>query len=272
MPEGDTVWLVARRMHDALAGHVLTAADLRVPRLATVDLTGREVTEVVSRGKHLLTRLGGRATLHTHLRMDGAWHLYRHGTRWRGGPAWQVRVVLTTDAWQSVGFRLPVVELLPTTEEHRVVGHLGPDLLGDDWDADEAVRRLRADSDRPVGEALLDQRNLAGLGNLYRVELCFLAGVTPWAPVRDVPDLRRVVGDAHRLLRANRHVPEQVTTGDPGRGRRHHVFERTGRPCHRCGALVRRGMQQSPPRERVTYWCPGCQRGPSPPGTDAPSR
>src|SRR3954447_24833814 len=130
MPEGDTVWLAARRMHDALAGQALVRTDFRVPDLATVDLSGRDVLEVVSRGKHLLTRIDGGLTLHTHFRMDGTWHLYPSGARWTGGPAWQVRLVLETEQWQAVGYRLPVVELLPTADEHRVVGHLGPDLLG----------------------------------------------------------------------------------------------------------------------------------------------
>ena len=168
MPEGDTVWLAGQRLHDALAGRALTTSDFRVPQLATTDLTGRDVLEVISRGKHLLTRVEGGLTLHTHFRMDGTWHLYRPGEQRRGGPDWQVRVVLANAEWEAVGYRLPVVELLETADEHRAVGHLGPDLLGPDWSTDEAVRRLRADPGREIGMALLDQRNLAGLGNLYQ--------------------------------------------------------------------------------------------------------
>jgi endonuclease VIII len=175
MPEGDTVWLAGRRLHDALAGDRLTRSDFRVPQLATTDLAGRTVTEVVSRGKHLLTRVDDDLTLHTHFRMDGTWHLYRPGDRWRGGPQWQVRVLLETAAWQAVGYRLPVVELLPRDREDDAVGHLGPDILGPDWDPAEAVRRLAAQPDREVGDALLDQRNLAGIGNLYKAESLFLA-------------------------------------------------------------------------------------------------
>jgi len=156
MPEGDTVWLAGRRLHDALAGRVLTRTDFRVPQLATADLTGRTVTDVVSRGKHLLFRIDDGLTLHTHFRMDGAWHLYRHGDRWRGGPEWQVRLLLANDTWQAVGYRLPVVELLARDHEGDAVGHLGPDLLGPDWDPDEAVRRLAADPDREIGPALRD--------------------------------------------------------------------------------------------------------------------
>ncbi|MDQ1600728.1 MAG: endonuclease, partial [Actinomycetota bacterium] len=129
MPEGDTVWLAGRRLHEALAGRVLTRTDFRVPQLATADLTGRTVTEVVSRGKHLLFRIDDALTLHTHFRMDGTWHLYRHGDRWRGGPEREVRLLLENDTWQAVGYRLPVIELLPRDHEGDAVGHLGPDLL-----------------------------------------------------------------------------------------------------------------------------------------------
>ena len=148
MPEGDTVWLAAHRLHEALAGRTLVRCDLRVPRLATTDLSGRRVEEVVPRGKHLLTRIEGGWTLHSHLRMDGSWQVYGAAERWRGGPMHQVRAVLGTAERVAVGYRLPVLELLPTAEEESVVGHLGPDLLGPGWDAAEAVRRLLADPAR----------------------------------------------------------------------------------------------------------------------------
>jgi len=268
VPEGDTVWLAAKRMHEALAGRVLTSSDFRVPQLATTDLAGRVVREVVPRGKHLLTRLsaeGGHAglTLHTHFRMDGTWHLYRPGDRWRGGPAWQVRVVLENAEWQAVGYRLPVVELLETADEAEVVGHLGPDVLSDDWDADEAVRRLLADPEREIGMALLDQRNLAGLGNLYRTEVLFLRGLTPWTPVGDVSDLAALVEKGRRLMLANRGHWEQSTTGSLRRGEHHWVFERTGQPCRRCGTRIVTAEQGAAPRARLSYWCPRCQLGPA---------
>jgi endonuclease-8 len=268
VPEGDTVWLAAQRMHEALAGRVLTTTDFRVPSLATTDLSGRSVLEVVPRGKHLLTRLEGGLTLHTHFRMDGSWHLYRPGDRWTGGPAWQVRAVLENADWQAVGYRLPVVELLATDDEAGAVGHLGPDVLADDWDAGEALRRLRADPAREVGMALLDQRNLAGLGNLYRTEVLFLRGVTPWTAVGDVPDLPALVERGRRLMLANRGHWEQSTTGSLRPGETHWVFERSGRPCRRCGTRVLSAEQGDPPYARLSYWCPRCQRGPAP----APSR
>jgi formamidopyrimidine-DNA glycosylase len=262
MPEGDTVWLAGRRLHDALAGHTLVRGDLRVPRYAAADLAGLDVVEVASRGKHLLIRLSDAHTLHTHFRMDGSWHLYRSHESWRGGPTWQIRVLLSTDTHDAVGYRLPVVDLLPTADEPRVVGHLGPDLLGPDWEPAEALRRLRTSPDAEIGSALLDQRVMAGLGNLYRTELCFLHGVTPFTAVVDVPDLPRVVDRAHRLLMANRERPEQVTTGLAGRGSSHWVFER--RTCLRCGTQVSTARQGPGTHDRITYWCPRCQKGPSP--------
>jgi endonuclease-8 len=252
-------------MHDALAGRALTRSDFRVPALATTDLRSRDVLEVTARGKHLLTRIDGGLTLHTHFMMDGSWHLYRPTSTWTGGPAWQVRVVLVNDEWQAVGYRLPVVELLETAREHDAVGHLGPDLLGADWDEATALRRLAADPTREIGPALLDQRNLAGIGNLYKTEALFLGGVTPWTPVSDEPDLQRLVRRARRLLMANRERWEQTTTGSLRRGEHHWVFERGGSPCRRCGTRIRQAMQGEPPYQRVCYWCPTCQRGPSPP-------
>ena len=167
MPEGDTVWLAGRRH---ARGTRRAAADARrtsgCPGTPPTDLTGRTVLEVASRGKHLLTRIDGDLTLHTHFRMDGSWRLFRAGQRWTGGPAHTIRVVLANAEWSAVGYRLPVVELIPTSEERQVVGHLGPDLLGPDWDPDVALANLRGRPDEQIGVALLDQRNLAGLGNI----------------------------------------------------------------------------------------------------------
>jgi endonuclease VIII len=270
VPEGDTVWLAAKRMHEALADQVLTRSDFRVPQLATVDLSGQTVLAVVPRGKHMLTRLSSGLTLHTHFRMDGSWHLYRPGDRWQGGPAWQVRVVLENRQWQAVGYRLPVVELVE--DEAAAVGHLGPDVLADDWDLDRAVANLRAQPDREIGMALLDQRLLAGLGNLYRTEVLFLRGLTPWVRVADVPDLPALVEKGRRLMLANRGHWEQATTGSLRHGEHHWVFERGGRPCRRCGARILVAEQGDPPYARLSYWCPRCQRGPAPPPMPPPSR
>ncbi|MCV2488425.1 DNA glycosylase [Geodermatophilus sp. YIM 151500] len=264
MPEGDTVWLAAKRMHTALAGATLRRGELRVPQLAAVDLAGATVREVVPRGKHMLTRFTDGRTLRTHYRMDGSWHIYRHGTRWRGGPAFAVRAVLATDEWECVGYRLHDVALVPTSEEDRLVGHLGPDVLGPDWDLDEALRRLRATPDEQIGVALLDQRNLAGIGNLYKVESLFLCGVHPWTRVADVADLAALVDRARTLMLVNRDRPEQSTTGDLRRGSDHWVAGRKGRPCRRCGTPILLGDQGPDLQERVTWWCPRCQAARSP--------
>ncbi|MFF4824439.1 Fpg/Nei family DNA glycosylase [Streptomyces sp. NPDC001312] len=265
MPEGDTVWQTARRLHDALAGKVLTRSDFRVPKYATVDLTGRTVLDAVSRGKHLLTRFEGGLTLHSHLLMEGAWKVYGTGERWKGGPGHQIRAVLGTADRAAVGYRLQVLELLRTSEEDRTVAHLGPDLLGPDWDPDLALANLLADPGRPLGEALLDQRNLAGIGNVYKSELCFLLGVTPWLPVGALPADRaaKLPALAKRLLEANRDRVVRRTTGL--RGQDLFVYGRAPRPCLRCGTSVRVADQGDGSQERPTFWCPSCQAGPAPP-------
>jgi endonuclease-8 len=265
MPEGDTVWQAARRLHDALAGRVLTRSDFRVPAYATVDLAGRTVLDTVARGKHLLTRIEGGLTLHSHLRMDGAWKVYGSGESWKGGPAHQIRIVLATAGRSAVGYRLPVLELLPTAQESQAVGHLGPDLLGADWDPERALANLLADPARPLGEALLDQRILAGIGNVYKSELCFLLGVTPWLAVGSLPaeQASQLPGLAKKLLEANRDRAIRQTTGL--RAPRLFVYGRAPRPCLRCGTSLRVADQGDGSQERPTYWCPVCQRGPAPP-------
>jgi endonuclease-8 len=257
MPEGDVVWLAARRLHEALAGRVLTRSDVRVPRYATTDLAGRAVTEGAARGKHLLIRVEGGITVHTHLRMDGSWRIRPAGDRIT--PSHRIRLVLANDTWQAVGYQLGIVEVLPTAREASVVGHLGPDLLGPDWDPAEAVRRLRATPDRAVGEALLDQRNLAGIGNLYKAEVLFLRGVDPWRPAGDVTGLDGLVSLARRLMDANKERSGQVTTGVWRRGEQTWVYGRAGRPCRRCGTPIRAADQGSDTTERITFWCPHCQ-------------
>jgi endonuclease VIII len=258
MPEGDVVWYTARRLHEALAGRTLTRSDFRVPRLATADLTGDVVIETIARGKHLLTRTKNGLTVHTHLRMDGSWRVRPAAEPLRDSH--RIRLVLANEDWRAVGYQLGVVELIRTSEESQVTGHLGPDLLGPDWDCDEAVRRLSADPGRPIGEALLDQRNLAGIGNFYAVEMMFLRGVNPWQPVGDVADLKALVELGRRLLEANKARIGQVTTGDTTPGRQAWAYGRRGQPCRRCGTRIRSGEQGVAGRERIRFWCPACQR------------
>ncbi|MDG4829704.1 DNA-formamidopyrimidine glycosylase family protein [Solwaraspora sp. WMMD1047] len=272
MPEGDTVWNTARVLHRALAGRRLTGSDFRVPQLATADLTGSAVVAAISRGKHLLLRLrqpdDRQLTLHSHLRMDGAWRVYAPGQRWTGRPGHLIRVVLRTAEPVAVGYHLHEVALVPTAEEDSLVGHLGPDLLGPDWDPAEAVRRLAARPDTSIAEALLDQRNLAGIGNLYKCEVLFLRGISPWTPVRAVPDLPGLVDLGQRLLAANRGRWQQSTTGSLRNAETSYVYGRRARPCRRCGTAIRKREQG----ERVTYWCPHCQPDPAPDGSRSPSQ
>jgi endonuclease-8 len=258
MPEGDTVWNTARVLEKALVGDVLTGSDFRVPQLATTDLTGWTVASSGSRGKHLLLRLvrgDDHRTLHSHLRMDGAWRAYRPGERWTGRPAHLIRVVLRTARSVGVGYHLHEVALIGTAQEESHLAHLGPDLLGDDWDPAEAVRRIALRPERAIAEALLDQRNLAGVGNLYKAETLFLRGLWPWTPVARVPDLLGTVTLAQKLVASNRGRWTQTTTGSPRRGETSYVYGRRAQPCRRCGTAIRKAEQD----DRVTYWCPRCQ-------------
>jgi len=275
MPEGDTVHHAARRLNEVLAGREVTRCDIRVPAFATVDLSGLTVHEVVAIGKHLLMRIG-ETTVHSHLKMEGSWHVYRPGSRWRR-PAFEARMVLEVGAasdgasagaaddgadagWQAVGFALGELELVPTRDEESIVGYLGPDPLGPSFDRDEALRRLTADPERPIGLALLDQRNVAGLGNDYRNEVLFLRGLLPETPIGQT-DAGAVLDLAVRLIRANRDRVERVTTGDTRRGKRVWVAHREHEPCRRCGTRIRMGMLGDDAlTERQTFYCPTCQR------------
>jgi endonuclease-8 len=275
VPEGDSVYLVARRLDRALKGRRLARADLRTPSVATVDLTGRTVLANDTHGKHLLTRLSDGLTLHTHLRMQGSWSVVGPGKRLPGRLMGDVRVVLGAEAGSTAyGVLIPVVDVVATSREGDLVGHLGPDPLREDWDPEVAVRRLEREPERPVAAALLDQRNLAGLGNLWVNELCFLRGHSPWTTVGDV-DLPALVRLAARALRNSAHHPAsyQVTTGNTRRGEQHWVAGRAGRPCLRCGTPVRVAEEvPNDPEQRRTWWCPVCQPGPSDrPGVSRPA-
>jgi endonuclease-8 len=252
------VWLAARNLHSALAGELLTGFDLRVPSFATADLTGEKIIEVVSRGKHLLHRIGD-FTLHSHLKMEGAWHLYRPGSPWRRR-VFEARAVLETEPWQAVGFALAITELIRRDDEHTVVGHLGPDLLGADWNRGEAITRLSAEPSTRAFIAILDQRNLAGIGNEYANELLFLRGVLPTRSIGDI-DVAPLVDLSQRMLQSNRERSIRSTTGDLRPGHTSWVYARAGKSCRRCGTPIRRGtLGPTPLTERLTYWCPCCQR------------
>ena len=264
MPEGDTVWRTATRLHQALAGQPVTRWDLRWGELATIDLVGTTTLEVVSRGKHILQRLDAGVTLHSHLRMEGQWRIEdarRLTARQLASP--QIRAVVGTDRWAAIGLRLGMLDLLPTDQEHTLVGHLGPDVLGTDWDVDTAVSKLRAAGATPIGAALLDQRNLAGVGTLWASESLFLERLHPWTQAGsfDEETLTALVVRAHRLIDAARHHAVQASTAVRRLGETSYVHGRSGRPCRRCGEGVRVAMIGEPPQDRTMFYCPRCQGG-----------
>jgi endonuclease-8 len=273
MPEGDTLARIASGLRPVLAGRTVTAARARLPGPKVDRIVGKRIDEVVSVGKNLLIRFEGGLELRTHLRMHGTWHRYRPGEAWRRAPARAV-LVLEVPGAVAVCFDAPVVELFEQRVEsiHPSLGRLGPDLLDDDVDLDEVRRRLRDPSRAAtaIGVALLDQRALAGIGNVVKNEALFLERVDPFARVADVDDetLDRVVATARRILRESAvrgRGPERVTTLDPVTKRRLApgslwVYRRAGRPCHRCGTLIK-STQQGADLPRSTYWCPTCQAG-----------
>lgn len=262
MPEGDAVRRTARRLDRALAGSLLATADLRVPRFADVDLRGFTVVGTAAVGKHLLTRLqrGDRAlTLHSHLRMDGRWVTGRAGPRPLAGPPHEVRVWLASSQQQAVGLRLAMVEVLPTAQEHRLVGHLGPDILGDAWQEQEALARLAAAGSRPLVETLLDQSVVAGLGTIWAAETAFEARISPWAPTSDaLPQLPGALSAVRRRMQAGVAASSRREQPQP------RVYGRVGMRCLRCGTTVAGGRVGRAPTDRITAWCPSCQAGPGP--------
>lgn len=261
MPEGDTLYRTASVLREVLGGKSVTAARGRPDGAALGRVVGSRVERVESVGKHLLITFSNGLALHTHLRMHGSWHRYRSGERWRRSPARAVAVIEVPSA-VAVCFDAPTVELLDARalDIHPALGALGPDLIRADADLDEAMRRM-LDPSRAglnVGEVLLDQRSQAGLGNVYRSEICFIERVDPFAPVSAFDDatLRRLLETGARLLAANRDGHARTTTTDPQTGRLY-VYGRSGRPCRRCAAPVRSRVTGELPRR--TYWCATCQ-------------
>ena len=245
------MYRAAEKLREALMGKTLTRCDVRVPKFATVDLTGTVVDEVLSRGKHLFIRAGD-ASIHSHLKMDGAWLV---GGQIRRVPEYKVRILLETADTRAAGIDLGVLEILPRDHDMEAVAHLGPDLLGGDWEPRTAATNLTADPDRPLAEALLDQRVMAGVGNVYANELCFVTGRLPSSPVSSVKDPLRVVQRARDMLWLNRSRVNRTTTGNTRSGSDLWVYGRVGRPCRRCGTIV----ESDRGGDRVTYWCPNCQ-------------
>ena len=272
MPEGDTLFRTAAGLRPFLVGRPVTAARARQPGPQADRLVGSTITGVDAQGKNLLIRFDNGLEVRTHLQMHGSWHRYRPGERWRR-PASRARLVIEVPGSVAVCFDAPTVELFEQRAErlHGALSKLGPDLLGDAFDRMEALRRLR-DPGREgmtVAEALLDQRALAGIGNVYKCEVLFIERVSPFTPVRDLDDatLLRLIDTARGLLLANATGPasgvERVTT----EGSRHAdgpvwAYGRSGRPCRRCGTAIRSEVQGTE-LPRLTYWCPRCQPDPN---------
>ncbi len=273
MPEGDTIFRTAAVLREVLTGRQVTASRGRPDGAALGRVVGSRVDRVESLGKHLLIGFSNGLSLHTHLRMNGSWHRYRTGERWRRTPARAVAVIEVPEA-VAVCFDAPTVELLDSRALaiHPALAALGPDLLAPEPDLEQALRRIGSSSRRemPLGEALLDQTAMAGLGNVYRSEICFIERVDPFLPVGrlDAGTLEQVVATGQRLIRANRNDPARTTTMDatgapPGPSRlrrpgdRLYVYGRAGRPCRRCGSPIRSVVTGALPRR--TYWCPTCQ-------------
>ena len=257
MPEGDTIRRLADKISRRFAGEKCLRCVTRDPRLGGVDLAGATLIEADATGKHLFMRFDNGATLHSHLRMSGSWTV---GPAARE-PDWRRRVELWMETGRLTGIDLPVVELLPTAHEDRVAGHLGPDLCGPDLpDIDEVVERLQRDPLAPLATALLDQRNVAGFGNIYAIEVPFVAGVSPNQAVGAIEGLHDLVGAGTALIRTNAELGPQNTTGRRLATADHWIYGQRGRPCPICATTLDGWDERDSPWHRVSVWCPSCQR------------
>lgn len=274
MPEGDTIFRAARAMHRALAGKAVTDFKSVLPALNRIDedspLAGRTIDAVRAAGKHLLIEFSGDLILRTHMRMNGSWHLYRPGERWRR-PGIDMRIVISTPDFVAVGFRIPVAEFLTsrTVRRQTDLRLIGPDLLGAEFDEDEVIRRMRQRPQLPMADALLNQRVVAGIGNVYKSEVLFICGVSPFRTVSSVDDmtLRRMVRKSRQIMGANvidgttaaivTYTGFRRTTGRSDSGQSLWVYARGGQPCRKCGTPIQSTKQG--PDARLTYWCPRCQ-------------
>jgi endonuclease-8 len=274
LPEGDTIFRAARTLHRVLAGKEVTRFESVYPALTRIaddhPIVGRTIESVSARGKHLLIAFSDGLTLRTHMRMNGSWHIYPAGARWQR-PARDMRVLVGTRDAVAVAFNVPIAELLTTRDlaRHKEVQALGPDLLADDplFDRTEVIRRLRGRGRETIADALLNQRVVAGIGNVFKSEILFLAGIDPFTPVSALSDaaLDRLVDISRAQLAAN--VMSRSQTLSPAVGRRTTrsldpreklwVYGRGGKPCRRCGTVIR--SKKTGLHARLTYWCPACQ-------------
>ena len=275
MPEGDSIFRAARSMHRVLAGHLVTKFETAYAHLDRVNVdtpvVGRTIERIESAGKHHLVVFSGDLILRTHMRMNGSWHLYRHGERWWRGPQ-AMRVRIDTTDWVAVAFNVPVAEFVTPKElvASGPVAKLGPDLLGREFDRDEAVRRLIATAHQPIAMSLLDQRLVAGIGNVYKSEVLFLTGVNPFTPVAAVPKetLERMMDLARGLLQDNvidgtsPRIQTYRNLRMTNRASEHDeslwVYGRAGKPCRKCATPIE--VRKMGVEARSTYWCPKCQQ------------
>jgi endonuclease-8 len=278
VPEGDTIYRAARTLHRALAGAAVVRFESVFPALTRVDddapIAGRTVEGVRAAGKHVLMQFSGGLVLRTHMRMNGSWHIYRPGERWQR-PRRDMRIVVATGRFEAVAFNVPVAEFLKegALARQEDLRRMGPDLLADEFDGDEAIRRFRARPRISIADALINQRIVAGAGNVYKSEVLFLCRVDPFSPVSAVSDttLRDVLATARKLLRWNVTDPRggivtytgyRRTTRRADPSERLYVYGRARQPCRRCGAPIR--VRAQGPNARLTYWCPRCQSPGSP--------
>ena len=262
MPEGDTIFRAARTLHTALAGKVVRAFRSPLGTFVDAALDGRRVERVEARGKNLLIHFDDGRSVLTHMRMNGSWHVYRPGERWQRAER-RARLVLETDDFVAVCFDAPVVELVAAGRQahHPTLARLGPDVLSSEFDAEEARRRLRARGDAPIGEALVVQRAVAGVGNIYKSESLFLSRLDPWRRVADIADadLDRLVATARELMTRNVGTMPRSTRPTLGGGGGTWVYGRRGEPCWECGTRIE--MRRQGEALRSTYYCPKCQGG-----------
>jgi len=264
MPEGDTIFRAARALDRALTGRVVEKFESVLPALMRVDqdrpLAGRTVESVSARGKHLLMEFSGDVFLHTHMRMNGAWHIYRPGVRWQR-PARDMRILIAAPDIVAVGFNIPIAEFLSSRDllRHRELGRLGPDLLAASFDDADARRRIRALPRAAIGDVLLNQRVVAGIGNVLKSEILFVADIDPFERVADVDDasLDRVIAVARQLMAMSVRGDRRQTTRAMDPRTRLWVYGRGGLPCRKCGTRVE--SKKTGLDARLTYWCPRCQ-------------
>lgn len=269
MPEGDTIFRAAQALSKAIGGKVIRRARSPLPALAkgAESLAGRSIEAVEAHGKHLLIRFDDGRALHSHMRMTGSWHIYRPGEFWQK-PVRTARFVIETDDFVAVCFNAPVIDIVRTAPGRAApdMERLGPDLLKDSFDKTEAAKRLRARADTPIGEAVLDQSAIAGIGNIYKSETLFVCRVSPFALTSSLPaeTLDKIIETARELMSKNLGLGPRTTRfrtglGGPGAGRtsRYWVYKRSGEPCLVCGSLIK--MRRQGLSARSTYFCPRCQ-------------